>query len=367
MPNNEKSIKDEDLIFHILNVGRGDTIIVEFPVDKNGNRSYGLVDCYNSKKTREYFAKLRTLRPGKSNFKFICATHPHLDHVAGINYFIKTKKYQPALFWDSGFRHQIVNYLRILESINENEEIRMVRVSSGMEWYYGHVQVTALAPSIALRNRYATYGVDVNNASIVLRFENHKGDVLLMKSKEYSGTVSREITRDIPPSVVILAGDAEFDSWSHIVHEFPRLETTSDHKPLVRKIVNYLNCSAIKVAHHGSMHSAPLDIYEIMNPEKAIISAKQEVSKLEIGERTLSRELFPHASTIIALEECGAVIATTEGSYEKKIDENGNLNSPEWKDQGSIIVVVPPGGATRWKKLDDTSDPEDIPNPPQDV
>lgn len=360
----EQKINDEDLVFHILNVGAGDAILVELPAT-GGERSYGLVDCYNSTKTRSYFKKLQELRPGRTNFEFICATHPHLDHVAGINYFLRTKKYQPAEFWDSGFRHKIKNYLTILTTLKDNKNIRVFRVSSGMERYYGNVQVTALAPSIALRNRYATYGVDVNNASIVLRFENHKGDILLMKSEEYRTDYSAMDVREAGKAVAILAGDAEFDSWSHIVHEFPRLESTDEHRPLVKKMVNYLNCSMLKVSHHGSMHSAPLDIYEIMSPNKAVISAKQKLSTLETDWRVLERNLYPHESAIIALEESGAQIATTDGSYEKQKDEHGNPLRPGWEKPGSIVVVVPPGDIPRWKKLEDET--EEIPEPPDKV
>ena len=64
-------IVDEDLLFHILNVGFGDNIIVEFPADETGQRSYGLVDCYLSKKTKEYIEKLRAIRLGNPKIKTI--------------------------------------------------------------------------------------------------------------------------------------------------------------------------------------------------------------------------------------------------------------------------------------------------------
>lgn len=346
-------IKDEDLLFHVLNVGFGDNIIVEFPVDENGQRSYGLVDCYNSKKTKEYLTRLRNVRSGYAKLKFICATHPHLDHINGILPFLKDAEYQPEEFWDSGFRHSSSTYMGILETLL-SENVRMIRVSSGMEMYFGHVQVTALAPSVALRNRYATYGVDVNNASIVLRFEHHDKPVLLMKSKEFVGAQSGEDEREASPAVVILAGDAEFDSWSFICQEYPRLEKTVAHQPLVKKVVNYLECSVIKVAHHGSMHSAPLDVYEKMKPKKAIVSSKQKVSDLKVGSRTLKRELFPHQSAVIALEEIGAELATTDGSYES-LDEAGSPKNPSWAHEGSLVIVVPPAKKPLWIKLGDSA------------
>jgi beta-lactamase superfamily II metal-dependent hydrolase len=356
-------IQTEDLVIHILNVGFGDTVLIEFPVDKAGQRSYGLVDCYNSTKTKRYLNKLMETRPGNPQLEFVCATHPHLDHIRGINPMLKSEKFRPKEFWDSGFRHNSETYQEILETILL-KGIKMVRVSSGMEWYFGKVQVTALAPSILLRNRYATYGVDMNNASIVLRLEHHKEDVLVMKSREYTGASSAEAEREAGTSVVILAGDAEFDSWSHITQEFPRLERTKEHKPLVKKVVNYLSCYAIKVAHHGSMHSSPLDVYEKMSPQLAIVSTKQEISTLHVGGRELTRGLFPHQSAIVALEECGARIATTDGSYEQQV-VNGQPRDPEFADPGSVVLVVPPGKKPGVKKLKDST--AEIPDIPTEV
>lgn len=243
-----KPIQPEDLVFHLLNVGFGDNILIELPADKNGDRSYGLVDCCDHKKTKEYLDRLQGIRPGDTNFRFICATHPHYDHISGINGFLKEKDYRPEEFWESGFRHQSKTYMNIIKSIHKHD-INLVRVSSGMERYYGKVQVTALSPSIRLRNRYATFGVDMNNSSVVLRFEHHKEDYLLTKSIEYKGTRSKEIERQAGRSVVILAGDAEFDSWAYVADEYPRLERSKTHQPLVKKMINPLACRVIKVAH----------------------------------------------------------------------------------------------------------------------
>ena len=47
-------IQPQDLVIHALNVGFGDNILIEFPADSIDQRSYGLVDCRNSVKTRRY-------------------------------------------------------------------------------------------------------------------------------------------------------------------------------------------------------------------------------------------------------------------------------------------------------------------------
>lgn len=351
-----RPINPEDLVIHILNVGFGDNIIIEFPIDANGIRNYGLVDCKDTNKTIDYLDKLNLNNSqANSRLAFVCATHPHFDHIGGIRGIIRNRSYYPLEFWESGFRHNSLTYQKILEDVFTNH-IKMIRVSSGMEWYFGQVRFTALAPSIMLRNKYATYGVDMNNASIVLRIEHTKENSILMQSKEYKGSESKEAVRRSGRSVVILGGDAEFDSWAQISNEFPKLERSSTHIPLVKKMINYLSCDVIKVSHHGSMHSTPLDIYEKINPRIAIISAEQSQSTKSLLSRTITRDLFPHKSAIIALEESDTSILTTDGSYENQILDDGSLTDPRNAHPGSIIIVIPPGGRPRYQKLNDLKD-----------
>ena len=130
-------------------------------------------------------------------------------------------------------------------------------------------------------------------------------------------------------------------------------------------MINYLACSAVKVAHHGSMHSSPLDIYEKMSPKLGIISTKQEQSTKKQDGGSLTRDLFPHQSATIALEECDARILTTDGSYESKKTEDGSQKDPAMAHEGSIVIVIPPGGTPRWKKLRDKK--KDVPDPPKKI
>ena len=356
-------INDHDLVIHVLNVGLGDSIVVEFPVDALGERSYALVDCAAEAKTRDYLAKLRQLRKGRARLAFMCATHPHLDHIAGIEPFLADPETRPVEFWDSGFRHTSTTYQRIMKALWDYH-VKLVRVSAGMEWYFGRVQITALAPSVGLRNRFGTYGVDINNASIVLRVEHRKEDMLLMRSLEFSGdNPNPEDVRKAGQSVAILAGDAQYDSWSEISSDFPRMETTVS--PLVKKMINYLACAVVKVAHHGSMHSTPLDVYERMTPQVAIVSTEQETKTTKVGGQPWTRGLFPHPSATLALQESGARIYTTDGSHESERMPNGICRDLGLAHPGSVVVVIPPGAKPRVVKLRDQAG--EMADPPQEA
>jgi len=333
-------IKSSDLVISVLNVGLGDNIVIRFPQRADLSYPVGIVDCYKAQKTKDY---VRDLTGDSFQVEFICATHPHKDHIHGIDDLLTDPDFRPKEFWDSGFRHNSSKYRTILTTLQSLADTRTIRASAGMERYLGNVSITVLAPSILLRNRYATYGVDMNNASVVLRLEHHNQNALAIQSDEYEGNISQEDIRKAGQSVVILAGDAEFDSWSHVTQEFPKLEKLHEHKPLVNKMINYLACHTIKVAHHGSMHSSPLDVYEKMSPNLAVISTKQAVStSADVG----TRNLFPHDSSVLALKECKAEIRTTDGSYEASVSGN----QPQ---QGSIVIAIPAGGRPHWGKLSD--------------
>lgn len=350
------TIEPQDLVIHILNVGCGDAILVGLPCLSEPERAYGMIDCNDGSKTRKYLDLLFQGR-AKLPLAFMCATHPHMDHIQGLKSFIDDQNYCPKEFWDSGFRHATMTYRDILVSL-QAKKVKMVRVSSGMEWYFDKLRITALSPSVTLRNRYATYGVDMNNASIVLRLENHAEDVLLMQSQQYdkNNPVTPDAEREASRSVIILAGDAEFEAWIQVAAEYPKLEATSVFQgPMVKKMFNMLKCGVVKVSHHGSMHSAPIDMYEKMGPKLAVISCEADVQTTTKGPYKLNRNYYPHPTTIHNLEECGVNIMTTDGAYEIQAQKpDGTLVFPGLDHPGSIMIVVPPGGEPRWAKLDDT-------------
>jgi beta-lactamase superfamily II metal-dependent hydrolase len=351
------AIKQTDLVVHVLNVGFGDAILLELPTTVDGKNLLGIVDCYKGAKMLGYIEKLQSVRPF-DGVAFICATHPHLDHVAGIKKLLTHPLTKPREFWDSGFRHKTATYLRILETLHE-KKIPMRRISSGMEAYYGTLRITALGPSVALRNRYATYGIDMNNASIVLRLENCKEDVVIVESERYRDRHDPEIVRGAGDSVVILGADAEFDNWSQIAEEYPFVERTSKHDPLVKKAVNLLNCAVVKVSHHGSMHSAPLDVYERMSPSLAILSSKQKESTITHHGEGVERTLYPHPVAIETLKESGSVVLSTDGYFEELVGDTDNDR------EGTVVVAVGPGKKPRHKKLRD--DTETVPDPPPTI
>jgi beta-lactamase superfamily II metal-dependent hydrolase len=337
-------IADEDLVIHVLNVGFGDTTIIEFPAEPDIDdqacmvRSYGLVDCRNAGKTRDYLLALAERRPATTELKFLCATHPHADHISGIRAMILDESFTPREFWDSGFHHASQSYRGVLMALKERN-VPLARVSSGMEQSYGTVQVTALAPSMTLRNPSGGYQVDINNASIVLRLENRGSDAPETRMNDDLSRANAEQIREAGKSAMILGSDAELESWAQITKEISP--------------VYLLACRALKVAHHGTMHSSALDVYQRMCPALAIISTKQEREAKPSLSPT--RKPCPHPATQLALEELGTKLLTTDGGADKPTTRR-TRPEPENTREGSVVVVIPPGGMARWRKLDDRED-----------
>ncbi len=309
-------VKPESLCVHILNVGDGDSIILEFP-EVGGVRKYAVVDCYLAEKTIQYLEKL-----GADELEFVCATHPHLDHIAGVPDLLTAFKGKVRNFWDSGFRHTSLTHEQIIELIGEDDAIRFSRVTSGTERMCNGVKVIVLAPSIVLRNRYDTYGVNINNASIVLKLE-------------YQAQNRKN------PGVIVLGADAQFDSWSKIAEEFPRWEATANPDQKVKSDMadNPLNCQVLKVPHHGSKHGTILEFVEHMSPKYAVVSCSQTSS---YG--------FPHEISLLALREEVDQVTFTDGTADAQ-------------RYGTTVIIC--NGSNRPKIVGLGDDTETVPDPPQ--
>jgi beta-lactamase superfamily II metal-dependent hydrolase len=301
---------------HVLNVGDGDSIIVEFP-EVNGNRRYGVVDCSNATKTIDYLKKL-----GVKELEFVCATHPHYDHIRGMPKLLST--FQGAIheFWDSGFRHTSLTHERVITNVEADTNIRFSRVTSGTEKMCNGVKVCVMAPSIALRNRYDTWGININNASIVIKLEY------------LYGTAKKA-------GIILLGADAQFDSWSKVVEEFPAWEKTEnpDQRIQVGQGQNPLNCQVLKVSHHGSKHGTMLEFVEKLSPRHAIVSCS--------GTSTYG---FPHELALLALEETTTDRYFTDGGHGiqrsgTSVVECNGTNQPdviELRESRSAMATPPP-------------------------
>lgn len=289
--------KPEALAVIVLNVGDGDAIIIRYPPkhDKESKKIVSIVDCYNSDKT---IAALKKLKPDK--IAFICATHPHYDHTKGLSKLIKwciSKNIEIVEeFWDSGFRHVSKTHYNLIQLLRNNPQIEIKRPTSGFETIINKVRVLVLSPSMYLRNRYDTFGTNINNASIVLKLEYPPVDIasFYLKKDDLSDDKLKKVQK-IKQNTIILGGDAQFDAWARITQEFPELIHTDNRGKLIdtsKQTTKPLRCQILKVPHHMSKHSISLETLEYLLPKYTIASCKKN-----------SVHGFPHELTELAIEE----------------------------------------------------------------
>jgi len=342
MPSTTK-IKDESLVIVTLNVGDGDAVLVRFP-PAHGKKTGAVVDCYKGDKT---IAAIQDLGIAKLNF--VCATHPHYDHTAGMSKLIKwclQNDVEICEFWDSGFRHVSKTHYNLIRLLEENPSIKVVSPTSGFETIINKVRVLVLSPSMYLKNRYDTFGTNINNASVVLKLEYPVRDIakFFLKEEEASDAELEEV-ESIKQNTVILGADAQFDAWAQITQEFPELVHTDNRGQMIdpkKKRFKPLRCQVFKVPHHMSKHGATLQVVETLLPRYTIASCAKN-----------SGYGFPHELAVMAVEEL------RHDATDKGIRYTGH---PDTGLSGGTIVAILNGGSKKPKVVslgDDVS--EDAP------
>ena len=200
----------------------------------------------------------------------------------------------PNEFWDCGFRFNTLGYLSILDFLTKHTEVQFARITSGTEFHFDDVEILVLAPSIDMRNRYDTYGVELNNASIVLKITYGE-------------------------STVILTGDSEFDTWGKICEEFPRTKKMVYPDPatlgiragkLIQKNPEItallsesspLKCTLLKMAHHGSKNGTNYECLKKLAPRHMIITCDN--AKWYRKHQSSWKNSFPHPITRLIIAE----------------------------------------------------------------
>lgn len=256
--------RNDELKLHIVNVNHGDATIVELPDRDATTARFGVVD-FGARRgadrglARDYLQHLVDLRrDGDAAFdyriEFACVTHPHNDHYGGLSRFMDVFADRVEAFWDCGFRTTAIEYNQTLaDHVIGNADITFTRLGSGSEYEYGPVRITVLAPSVDMRNRFDTFGVGKNDASIVLRLK-------------------------LGNSYAVLAADAEFAAWGKVTEEFPRrsgIDFVDDALGLAERedTAEQLGCNLLKMAHHGSKHGTSLEYLERLTPAHVVITA----------------------------------------------------------------------------------------------
>jgi hypothetical protein len=354
---------DADLVYFLCNVGDADAQLVLLPRDPvTGFRQAIVVDAGAKDKLPGLIADLITrgiLAPdgpgARGSIALVVATHPHDDHVAGLAQLINrfNEDQRISEFWDPGYWHTIPAYHDAMGAIAQQGHLVYAQPTSGFRRWIGlSTAVTVLSPSVQLRNRFDTYGTDINDASVSMRIE----------------APATRVTRDpqghriVRPksSRLVLGADAQTLSWSYVLSDFPYLSVPTSEQGRLLDVgsgVDALRADVLKVSHHGSKHGVNLELVERMSPGLTLISSVPGPGKYG----------FPHT---VAQELIREALQATAGSNNVTRSDDADLNIFYTADTvdgantplGTIGVVLRKGDWTMWRFQDRADQPVDLAN-----
>lgn len=345
-------VDDHDLVYFLLNVGDADCQLILLPVEMDAaGTPYRRAIVVDAGKTGKLVALVDDLRatasrvmlrrtPGPGTFPIVVGTHPHDDHLRGMPEFFARFGQEIGEYWDPGYYFTGSAYVETMAALEARSQwIQYTQPTSGMTRFVGATKIGVLSPGIGLRNRFDSYGVTPNNASISLKIEFPSSRVE-QRDKE------RRYLRIRRPQALILGADAQTLSWAQVVLDFPELRPQDS--PVAKYLrmalgANPLSASIFKVAHHGSKHGVNLELLELIDPDISLVSSVGGGGKYN----------FPHQVSLEAIRE--GLQATTSGQV-RKHDWDLGLHytcgvDTDGLDLGSIAIVLSPSGRKRhvWR------------------
>lgn len=354
------SIQPHHLVLFLMNVGDGDQQVLLLPEDPTGRRSVIVVDVYRKGKTealisaleREQLVPPAASQNGRpdSSIPLVVASHPHSDHIGGMADFLSNERDRIAEFWDPGYFHTTQAYHSMMNEVEANPFLTYAHPAAGYRRWIGSALVTVLAPSVHLRNRFDTYGTEINDSSISLRVEFPAARVVARGD-------GRELVENPNTTALILGGDAQTTSWAFVATDFPQLHTRDNEAAKAIRAAqgsDALRAKVLKVSHHGSKHGVNLELVERIAPALMLVSSTADGAKYH----------FPHLLGQETLREAREAVAGSGSARTRDDWELGILYTSDVEDDstrlGTIGVVMGRGRATVWRFGDDSHEKADL-------
>ena len=239
-----------DLQVYFLDVGQADCILIRNQ-DKNM-----LIDAGNNEdgsKLVTYFKEL-----GIKEFEYVVGTHPHEDHIGGLDDIINSFKINNVLLPEAYTTTK--TFSDVLTSIeNKNLEITVPNIGDIINFGGTNIEVVYIGNNEE----------DLNDNSVVLKLTYGK----------YS---------------YLFTGDA----------------TSNCEEKMLDKDIK---ADVLKVAHHGSEYSSTDNFLKKVNPEYAIISVGKDNSYGHPSDKIIKR-LQKYTQNIYQTQDYGTIVTISNGN-----------------------------------------------------
>lgn len=262
---------------HFIDVGQGDATLIQ---QINQDNTYNmLIDAGNNGDGGYLVEYLKD--QGVETLDYIIGTHPHSDHIGGLDDVIKGFQVGAIIM------PKVMANTRTFEEVMEAVSDKGLSITSpvpGTSYPLGEAEFTILAPN---SDDYAS----LNDYSIANR--------IVFGSNSF-----------------IFTGDAEALSEEEILNNFNKRDLASD---------------VFKLAHHGSSTSNTEDFLEAINPSYGIISCGQDNSYGH-PHREIMAQLKARNILVFRTDLHGTIVINSDGkdiSIETELDTGVNLGSQE--------------------------------------
>ena len=259
---------DKGLQLIFLDVGQGDAAVIRTPQNKTILIDGG--DCGGNMDQGEKVVAPFLRKIGVGRIDYLIMTHPHDDHIGGIEYVLR--HFDIGAVIDPGQFYRSDVYFSILSRIHESNIARHIvrsgdflAIDNEVELYFMHPQKPCVSGS-------SQAPFNTNNASVVFQLRYRGVRALFMGDAEQSSL-------------------KELESYGEL-----------------------LQSDVLKVSHHGSWNGTSKAFISKVQPRFSVISCG-EFNKFNHPSPAVVRDLALSGSRIYRTDEEGAVIFKT--------DENG--------------------------------------------
>ncbi|MBN8209330.1 MBL fold metallo-hydrolase [Bacillus sp. NTK071] len=243
---------------HFIDVGQADSILVI-----HGDKSM-LVDAGDNGDgdiVTEYIKRI-----GIEELDYVVATHPHHDHIGGMDEVLKAFKVGKLIMPDVSYP---TYHYKALQRVIKKKKISVMYAEEGKKIKLGQdVYVHILSPQ-----KRAEYE-DFNDYSAVLRLRHKQNTFLLM-------------------------GDAGVEVEKNMMSSLKKKQLSSD---------------ILKLGHHGADSATSELFLNTVSPEAAVISVGRN-NRYHFPDTNVLQRLKLQNIPILRTDQIGTIIATSDGKH----------------------------------------------------